>query len=264
MTTGILLPEENSYSENEVEEELQGLFLELYEQVCKDIADEINFYGAPHIGPIDLVRRNLTADGLVVLASSDEDAIRYLHKAWKFRNPRRGLHFLRTYLQVLFGAYTVDQLWQLKTGTYPIDTATESEIAAAGESISNYFLTSRVRVRLTTGVVPTQILAALKSTVAARIVLIVQIANQVELTVGPGMITYGVGVTRSIALVEPVTRVYVMAQTDGPGMLFGASSQMYSEASPQPVGDDLTINSLDLNFSSDTYYAFQATTWSGN
>ncbi|HEX8590616.1 hypothetical protein [Pseudomonas sp.] len=230
MTTGVLVPEENSYAENTVEAELQDIFLALFESVLKDTADEINCYGAPHIGSLDLVRRNLTADGLAVLSSSDEDAIRYLHQAWKFRNPRRGMHFLRTYVQALFGDYEINQLYQLKTGIYPLNLATEDEISKAGGSLDDYWLTSRVRVRLSTDMVSTQILAALKSTVAARIVLNVQIAKKSLITIGPGLVVGG-----------------VLVRSEHVG--------------PQRVAESTATNALDLDFQGGAFYVHHSRKW---
>jgi len=95
--------------------------------------------GAAHLGSFDLVRKAVNTDGLVLLqGDGEEPATRYLYRAWKSRNTQgRGLHFLRTYLQMLFpNIGEVVQLWQGKNALYPTDLREEESADA--------FLTSRL------------------------------------------------------------------------------------------------------------------------
>lgn len=176
-----LKPLENSFAVNTLEDEVRNIAVRLYNETLKATADEINVYGSPHLGGFSQIERHVIADGLAVLRQGDEAAMRYLFKAWKYRNPRRGTHFLRTYLQILFGGdFEISKLYQLKTGVYPVNVKTEDEIRYDAEQLADYLLTSRVRVDLGTDIVPERLLKPLFSTVAARIILEIRIARRVK------------------------------------------------------------------------------------
>ncbi len=178
-------PLSNSFANGSIEDDLRRMLVELYQQDLAETADTINVYGAPHIGPYPLVQRSVAQDGLAVLRRADEASIRYLFKAWKFRNPRRGLHFLRTYLQVLYGGnYTVDQLWQPLGMPYPSGLATQDEIVASGASESDYFLTSRLRVELDTDELPSRLVGSIKSVVPARFLVNVRVIRRTQADMG--------------------------------------------------------------------------------
>lgn len=117
-----LLPLEQSYAESEVESDLKRLFLDLFNANMAADTFDVNVLGAAHLGSFDLVRRAVNADGLVLMQGDREEAAtRYLYRAWKSGNLQgRGLHFLRTYLQMLFpNLCQVDQLWHDKNMPYP-------------------------------------------------------------------------------------------------------------------------------------------------
>lgn len=178
-------PLQNSWAATQLEQELKDLLIKLYDDEMRAQADDINVYGAPFLGSFSLVERNVTQDGLTVLRQDDETAMRYLFKAWRFRNPQRGFHFLRTYLQCLFGSvYEVDQLWQKKTEPYPTFLLSKQEIGFAGESESDFYLTSRIRVDLDTTIVPDRIIRSLRTTIAARFLLDIRIAKRQQTTFG--------------------------------------------------------------------------------
>lgn len=166
-----------SHAATQLEDELRNLFIKLYKEELGEITDEINVYGAPHIGPFSLVEREVAKDGLAVLRTTDEDAIRYLFKAWRFQNPRRGMHFLRTYLQVLFkGNHEVSQLWQAKALPYPTGLRAESEIPGVVPE-KDYWLTSRLRVDIDADTVPAILERTLRTALAARFVIDVRAAK---------------------------------------------------------------------------------------
>jgi hypothetical protein len=103
----------DSFAHDEIEAELQALFLELFERLASDAFDA-DVLGAPHLGSFELVRRMVNHDGLVLLRGAHEKAAtRYLYRAWKSGDvQKRGLHFLRTYLQLLLpNQVQVRQLW---------------------------------------------------------------------------------------------------------------------------------------------------------
>lgn len=182
-----MTPLASSFANGELEAELRDLFIRLYEDALSDTADEIDHLGTPHLGPLSLVQRSVSQDGLSVLGRVNEDGLRYLFKAWRYRNPRRGTRFLEVYLRVLFGdVFQIDQLWQKKTEPYPTYLRSLGEIAIAGESESDFFLTSRLRVDLTTDLVPDQVVRSLRTAIAARLVFEVRVSQVAENTLGLG------------------------------------------------------------------------------
>lgn len=151
-----LAPLEGSFAENEVEADLKAMFLSLFNTMLAPALFDVNVLGATHLGSLDLVRRTVNSDGLVLLQGDREEAAtRYLYRAWKSENQQgRGLAFLRTYLQMLYpNQCEVEQLWQEKTAPYP--TALRSTLPAGEEG--DYFLTSRVRVLLYYGAVALEV-----------------------------------------------------------------------------------------------------------
>lgn len=117
-----LAPLEGSFSENEVEADLKQLFLDLFGAKLAAQSFDANVLGSAHLGSLDLVRKSVNTDGLAMLSGDSEEAsTRYLYRAWKSRNTQgRGVHFLRTYLQMLFpNKCSVVQLWHKKTDIYP-------------------------------------------------------------------------------------------------------------------------------------------------
>lgn len=117
-----LLPLESSYAENDAEGDLKRLFLDLFNDMMASDVFDVNVSGAAHLGSFDLVRKAVNTDGLVLLQGDREEAAtRYLYRAWKSGDVQgRGLHFLKTYLQMLFpNQCEIEQLWQDKDYPYP-------------------------------------------------------------------------------------------------------------------------------------------------
>lgn len=113
-------PLQHSAAVTQIERELKDLFVELFAMVGKDTFDA-GVLGAAHLGSFDLVRKMVNHDGLVLLRGArEESATRYLYRAWKSGDvQKRGLHFVRTYLQLLFpGEASVKQLWHDKRHPY--------------------------------------------------------------------------------------------------------------------------------------------------
>jgi hypothetical protein len=193
-----LLPLVRSAEFDEVESEFKALFLSLYKQHVDDQVTEVALYGMPHIGPDSLVERSLTVDGLAVLRTTTMEQIRHLFHAWRYRNPQRGTTFLATYLKTLFGpVFTINQLWCKKAGEYPVDVMTAAEMTLAGEQEADYFLTSRLRVDIETEIIPSRILAAARTAVAARFVLELRAVRRTLSTYRVGMIANSVLVCRT-------------------------------------------------------------------
>jgi len=117
-----LKPLQHSFTVDDIESDLNRLIIDLFKTYLASNVFDVNVLGAAHLGTFDLVRKSVNADGLVLLQGDREEAAtRYLYRAWKSKNnDGRGLHFLRTYLQMLFpNTCEVTQLWHDKTETYP-------------------------------------------------------------------------------------------------------------------------------------------------
>lgn len=138
-------PLKRSWDATDVEADLKQVFIDLYYDFMRAGERELNVYGSPHLGSFDMIERFVKEDGLSLIRKDDEDAMRYLFRAWKARNPKRGLHFLRTYLQLLWpNAWSVDQMWQRKGYPYPTNLAPSSGLPA--DPSYTHYLTSRVVV----------------------------------------------------------------------------------------------------------------------
>jgi hypothetical protein len=141
-----LKPLANSFSVDEAEADLTRLFLDLFKTYLATDAFDANVMGAAHLGTLDLVKRMINNDGLVLIEGDrEETATRYLYKAWKSRNNQsRGLYFLETYLQMLFpNAVSVYQQAQDKAYPYPTKL-----IRAQNSDPLTHYWTSRIRVVL--------------------------------------------------------------------------------------------------------------------
>lgn len=193
-----LIPLQRSAEYDDVESELKALFLNLYTTHLDAGMEEANTLGMPHLGPNTSISRGLNNDGLALMNNTPSDKIRLLFKAWRYLNPQRGTKFLAFYLRALFGnVFTIEQLWCKKDGTYPADAASETEIYQEGLQLSDYFLTSRLRVDIETDIVPERILQAARTAVAARFVLELRAARRTLSTFGIGIIGHSVVVCRT-------------------------------------------------------------------
>lgn len=163
-----LQPLRESHEADQLEAELKILFIRLFDQFIRPMAQEVNTVGMPHLGPFEQFERAVKNEGLALVRRGDEEAMRYLFKAWKARNPKRGLHMLRLYMRLLWpDGWSVNQLWCDKDGSYPQDV----RLTDGG----HHFLTSRVQVTISSGVTSgsdvASVAPALRSVVPARVVL---------------------------------------------------------------------------------------------
>lgn len=120
-----LVPLNASFAQNDLEAELKLLAQDLFAVHCAKRAFDANVQGMSHLGSFELVQKLVNADGLSLMPGAmQEAAMRYLYRAWKSRGQHgRGLHFLRTYLQMLFpNQCDVEQLWQDVSQPYPLAT----------------------------------------------------------------------------------------------------------------------------------------------
>jgi hypothetical protein len=167
-----LTPLKNSFTQNDVESELNSLFLSIFNDHISGAASDANVLGAMQLGSPDLLKKAIHADGLVLVKEEQMfSASRYLYQAWKAKNQSgRGLHFLRTYLQLLFyGESRVDQMWQKSDKPYPESLQRNT----VNIDTDKYYLTSRIEISLDitlAGIATPALLNAIGSTIPARFV----------------------------------------------------------------------------------------------
>ncbi len=197
-----LAPLEHSGSSNEFEEQFRLFVLDMFSELLSTSVFDANVLGAPHLGSFDLVRREVNSDGLVLLQGDrEESSTRYVYRTWRARNGQgRGLHFLRSYLQLLFpNVWEIEQVWCSTDDAYPestvvndwwmprmddpdlfmdggfrMDYAVPWRVQGAQSDRPNIYLTSRVNIYLTydeVDVVEAQkMLTIFRATVPAKIV----------------------------------------------------------------------------------------------
>lgn len=144
-----------SYAVDQREAELRDLFIKVFRSTLSTRAFDVILSGCAHLGSFDSVRKAINADGLTILQGDREEyATRYLYRAWQARDVNgRGLHFLRTYLQLLYpNQCRVAQLWQAKDKPYTTDMHSPLEIMDGGAAWvpdpEKYWLTSRLEIAL--------------------------------------------------------------------------------------------------------------------
>jgi hypothetical protein len=135
-----LAPLENSHKADQLELEMDALDRLMFDTYIRPGERTVNTLGTPHIGSFDQVERAVKAEGLALQRRGGEAQMRYLFRAWRARNPKRGLHMLRAYLQLLWpNGWTMNQMWQDIDSPYPTLAATDE---------GNHYLTSRVQVTI--------------------------------------------------------------------------------------------------------------------
>lgn len=120
-TPPTLEPLRQSFEPGDYRDAIKQITLDLFDAHLGTRAFDANVLGAAHLGSFGLVRRFIQADGLGMLrADRVEAATRYLYRAWQAGDTQgRGLHFLRTYLQLLFpDQHQLAQLWHDKRFDY--------------------------------------------------------------------------------------------------------------------------------------------------
>jgi hypothetical protein len=194
MHDNLLSPKVYDSDERELDEALRGIVSQVFEATLRPKINDIDVYGMPHLGRFEVVERFVKRDGLTLLRIDDEERMRYLFKAWKVKNSKRGLHFLRTFLQLLYpNEWAADQMWQEKDKPYPLHLKTANEIKGKQ---TRYWLTSRVQVSISdlveTGEYLLRVLPALRSVLGAKFVLMIAIMRRFVNSNDSGIGLYGV------------------------------------------------------------------------
>ena len=168
-----LEPLENSHEADAVEAAFKRAFMEVFEELLREKFDRVNLYGIPHRGDQETVERFTKQDGIAIYRANSELFLRELFRGWKSQHTKRGLEFLRFYLQLIFpNQWGCVQLWHSNTGTYP-------NVTYPAEVEGTSFLTSRVVVNINSpsineAILLQKIVPALRSVVAAKFVLLVR------------------------------------------------------------------------------------------
>lgn len=185
-----------SHEADQLEAELKALFANLFKTYIRPDERYVNVLGMPQHGVRTLIEQSLAADGLSIYRGADNaaGAGAYLLRAWRARNPKRGLHLLKTYLQLLWpNVWTADQMWQRKDEPYPT--------ALVPEDGGEHYLTSRVHVTLpakvTTGGDVNAISSGLRAALPARMVMNFAIVSSEEFGVGVANLFYAGTVAQS-------------------------------------------------------------------
>lgn len=247
--TPTLLPLQISADANDIEAALKQQFLDLFMENLRAGERELNVSGMPHLGPIDLIERHVKLDGLALIRT-DEPSMKYLYRAWKARNPKRGMHFLRTYLQLLWpNGWVVNQMWQDKGSPYPTGLSARSAIAAP-DPHSTHYMTSRIRVLIDddreSGFSIPSVVPALRSVVAAKFVLEIQLLKRFANVDGGGLGLSNGATVQNMAYFDSTLDVQQYANRFRFGNAMYAQNFMYSGGEAQ-LGES-TPPSLTCDF----------------
>lgn len=140
-------PVAQTHRHDQLESQVIDMMMEIFRANLRDEERSLNANAMPHLASVSMIEMWIMADGLGVIKGGHRDHLRYLFKAWRSRNPKRGLHFLRTYLQMIWpNGWTATQMWQQKDAPYPaalVSPLTPAEIEAIRPT---HFLTSRINV----------------------------------------------------------------------------------------------------------------------
>lgn len=172
-----LAPLANSHEADAIEAAVKSIFMEVFEELLREKFNRVNLYGMAHRADDETVERFSKQDGIAIYRANSEAFLRELYRAWRGQNPRRGLEFLKLYLQLIFpNQWECHQMWQRTLGTYPY-ALLEDELPGAS------FLTSRVAVSIDSPSISESILLqkitpALRSVIAAKFVLLIRATNQ--------------------------------------------------------------------------------------
>jgi hypothetical protein len=169
-------PLANSHEADELEADIKAAFMQVFEYALRAKLARVERYGMPHRGDFETVERFVKAAGLALERRDNaEPYMRELFRAWTSHNPKRGLHFLRFYLRLLWPrAFRLTQLWHLPGDPYPAGCREEYTPGA--------FLTSRVRLFLdisgdVDGLALSKLVGSFRSVLPARLVLEVATTN---------------------------------------------------------------------------------------
>lgn len=141
----LLAPYEQSFAFDELEQDLQSVFIKAFNELYGEIVTDIHYYGMPQLGSPAVIERFTKQDGLAVLRrpSSSDEIMRVIYSNWKSLASKRGLAFLEFMLQMLWAdQWKVRRLWH-STGMVDLYPT-----VATVEPIEDSFLTSRIMISM--------------------------------------------------------------------------------------------------------------------
>lgn len=118
-----LQPLRASFEYDALEAELKDAFIAVFNEYIRPRERQVNLSGMPHLGDTELIEKTLKDYGLAIVRR-DPTRTAFLLKAARARNPRRGMIFLKQYLQSVWpGVWKVEPLWHpvATAANYPAD-----------------------------------------------------------------------------------------------------------------------------------------------
>lgn len=141
----LLAPYEQSFAFDDLEKDIQAIFIKVFNELYGDIVNDIHHYGMPHLGSPAVIERFTKQDGLAVLRrpSSNDEIMRVIYSNWKSLASKRGLAFLEFVLQMLWA----DQ-WEVRRLYHSIAMADLYPTVATVQPVEDSFLTSRITISM--------------------------------------------------------------------------------------------------------------------
>lgn len=133
-----LQPLAQSFEFDALETELKQSFMAVYESMIRPRERNLNLYGMAHLGSDDLMASALKADGIAMVKRSST-RMQFLMKANRSRNPRRGLLFIKRYLQAIWpNIWQAEPLWLRlnDTANYPANAIPLTSAVAVAPTIT--------------------------------------------------------------------------------------------------------------------------------
>lgn len=141
----LLAPYKQSFAFDELEQDIQSLFFEVFNELYGDVIEDIHYYGMPHLGSPKVVERFTKQDGLAVLRrpTSNDETMRVIYANWKSLSSKRGLSFLEFVLQMIWA----DQ-WEIQRLYHSTERVDSYPTLATTMQTRDSFLTSRINITL--------------------------------------------------------------------------------------------------------------------
>jgi hypothetical protein len=132
-----LQPLRESFEYDQFESELKSLFVKVFNDTLRESERSLNLTGMPHLGDEELMARALKFDGVAIVMRSAE-RMEFMLKATRSRNERRGLMYLKKYLQAIWpNVWLVEPLWQpLSSAIYPDDAVSLAKPKDLGSGVT--------------------------------------------------------------------------------------------------------------------------------
>jgi len=133
-----LQPLAQSFEFDLLETELKQSFMAVFESMIRPRERSLNLSGMAHLGDDDLMASALKADGIAMVKRSST-RMQFLMKANRSRNPRRGLLFIKRYLQAIWpNIWQAEPLWLRlnDTANYPANAIPLTSSVAVADTIT--------------------------------------------------------------------------------------------------------------------------------